>query len=169
MRCWYRNIIIFNFISDTIKVVEGYCDIIVLRHYESGAARVAADAAAVPVINAGDGPGQHPTQVHISQLGTFRHHQLLLQPWSFVPCTSSSLHFNGNHNFISQNFHIRQATSLLIQPCGASEFDWMNGARTPAWFHHTISVLPCRLFWTCTPSNVKSGAWTTLPLVWWET
>ena len=36
----------------------------VLRHYESGAARVAADASGVPVINAGDGPGQHPTQVH---------------------------------------------------------------------------------------------------------
>eukprot|EP00271_Cylindrocystis_brebissonii_P007493 TRINITY_DN21068_c0_g1_i1.p1 TRINITY_DN21068_c0_g1~~TRINITY_DN21068_c0_g1_i1.p1 ORF type:complete len:393 (-),score=59.55 TRINITY_DN21068_c0_g1_i1:269-1447(-) len=49
-------------LQDTIKVVEGYCDIIVLRHYESGAAKVAAGAATVPIINAGDGPGQHPTQ-----------------------------------------------------------------------------------------------------------
>ena len=49
-------------LEDTIRIVEGYSDVIVLRHYESGSARRAADAAAVPIINAGDGPGQHPTQ-----------------------------------------------------------------------------------------------------------
>lgn len=43
--------------------MEGYSDIIVLRHFESGAARRAASTASIPVINAGDGPGQHPTQV----------------------------------------------------------------------------------------------------------
>jgi ornithine carbamoyltransferase len=51
--------------ADTIRTVEGYSDIIVLRHFESGAARRAADTANIPVINAGDGPGQHPTQVNI--------------------------------------------------------------------------------------------------------
>lgn len=50
-------------IADTIRTVEGYTDIIVLRHFESGAARRAATTASIPVINAGDGPGQHPTQV----------------------------------------------------------------------------------------------------------
>ncbi|CAD6247191.1 unnamed protein product [Miscanthus lutarioriparius] len=49
-------------LEDTIRTVEGYSDIIVLRHFESGAARRAADTANIPVINAGDGPGQHPTQ-----------------------------------------------------------------------------------------------------------
>ncbi len=49
-------------LEDTIRIVEGYADVIVLRHYESGSARRAADVASVPVINAGDGPGQHPTQ-----------------------------------------------------------------------------------------------------------
>ncbi|MCY3683467.1 MAG: aspartate carbamoyltransferase [Gemmatimonadetes bacterium] len=49
-------------LEDTIRIVEGYSDVIVLRHYESGSARRAADAASVPIINAGDGPGQHPTQ-----------------------------------------------------------------------------------------------------------
>ncbi|KAL6659159.1 hypothetical protein ACP70R_003199 [Stipagrostis hirtigluma subsp. patula] len=49
-------------LEDTIRTVEGYSDIIVLRHFESGAARRAADTADIPVINAGDGPGQHPTQ-----------------------------------------------------------------------------------------------------------
>lgn len=49
-------------LEDTIRTVEGYSDIIVLRHFDSGAAKQAAAAAAIPVINAGDGPGQHPTQ-----------------------------------------------------------------------------------------------------------
>ncbi|PSR85310.1 Aspartate carbamoyltransferase [Actinidia chinensis var. chinensis] len=49
-------------LEDTIRTVEGYSDIIVMRHFESGAARRAAATASIPVINAGDGPGQHPTQ-----------------------------------------------------------------------------------------------------------
>eukprot|EP00897_Mesotaenium_endlicherianum_P002324 jgi/Mesen1/2119/ME000152S01211 len=49
-------------LADTMRTVEGYADIIVLRHYESGSARVAAEVASIPIINAGDGPGQHPTQ-----------------------------------------------------------------------------------------------------------
>lgn len=49
-------------LEDTIRTVEGYSDIIVMRHFESGAARRAAVTARIPVINAGDGPGQHPTQ-----------------------------------------------------------------------------------------------------------
>jgi aspartate carbamoyltransferase catalytic subunit len=49
-------------LEDSIRTVEGYSDIIVLRHFESGAAKKAADTANIPIINAGDGPGQHPTQ-----------------------------------------------------------------------------------------------------------
>lgn len=49
-------------LEDTIRTVEGYSDIIVMRHFESGAARRAAVTAEIPIINAGDGPGQHPTQ-----------------------------------------------------------------------------------------------------------
>ncbi|XP_047341776.1 aspartate carbamoyltransferase, chloroplastic-like [Impatiens glandulifera] len=49
-------------LEDSIRTVEGYSDIIVMRHFESGAARRAAATASIPVINAGDGPGQHPTQ-----------------------------------------------------------------------------------------------------------
>lgn len=49
-------------LEDTIRTVEGYSDIIVMRHFESGAARRAAATANIPIINAGDGPGQHPTQ-----------------------------------------------------------------------------------------------------------
>jgi len=49
-------------LHDTIKTVEGYADVIVLRHPRIGAAAEAAQATDVPVLNAGDGAGQHPTQ-----------------------------------------------------------------------------------------------------------
>lgn len=49
--------------ADTIRTVENYTDCIVMRHFQQGAAERAARVARVPIINAGDGPGQHPTQV----------------------------------------------------------------------------------------------------------
>eukprot|EP00743_Colponemidia_sp_Colp-15_P005164 GILK01005558.1.p1 GENE.GILK01005558.1~~GILK01005558.1.p1 ORF type:complete len:354 (+),score=62.71 GILK01005558.1:43-1104(+) len=49
-------------LSDTIKCLQSYTDAIVIRHPKMGAAREAADAAIVPVLNAGDGVGEHPTQ-----------------------------------------------------------------------------------------------------------
>jgi aspartate carbamoyltransferase catalytic subunit len=49
-------------LEDTIRIVSGYSDVIVLRHNEEGAARRAAAVSDIPVINAGDGRGQHPTQ-----------------------------------------------------------------------------------------------------------
>ncbi|MFQ6090295.1 MAG: aspartate carbamoyltransferase [Candidatus Bipolaricaulia bacterium] len=49
-------------LHDTIKMVERYADIIVIRHPLEGSARFAADIAEPPVINAGDGANQHPSQ-----------------------------------------------------------------------------------------------------------
>ncbi len=49
-------------LEDTVRTMESYTDAIVLRHPEKGSAARAAAAAAKPVINAGDGPGEHPTQ-----------------------------------------------------------------------------------------------------------
>ncbi len=49
-------------LADTIRTLEQYSDVIVLRHPEIGSAQVAAEAAGIPVINAGDGPGEHPSQ-----------------------------------------------------------------------------------------------------------
>jgi len=49
-------------LPDTVRTLECYADVIVLRHPEIGSAQIAADAASKPVINAGDGPGEHPTQ-----------------------------------------------------------------------------------------------------------
>jgi aspartate carbamoyltransferase catalytic subunit len=49
-------------LEDTIQILNGYADVIVIRHYEVGAAKRAAAVSHAPVINAGDGAGQHPTQ-----------------------------------------------------------------------------------------------------------
>jgi len=49
-------------LEDTIRIVNGYVDVIVLRHTEVGAAKRASLVSRVPIINAGDGAGQHPTQ-----------------------------------------------------------------------------------------------------------
>ena len=49
-------------IEDSIRIIAGYSDAIVLRHPQTGAAKVAARVSNVPVINAGDGSGEHPTQ-----------------------------------------------------------------------------------------------------------
>jgi aspartate carbamoyltransferase catalytic subunit len=49
-------------LHDTIKMVSSYCDLIVMRHPIEGSARYASEVASVPVINAGDGVNQHPTQ-----------------------------------------------------------------------------------------------------------
>jgi len=55
-------------LADTIRTVDQYVDLIVLRHPQVGAAREAADAALAPVINGGDGTGQHPTQALLDLL-----------------------------------------------------------------------------------------------------
>jgi aspartate carbamoyltransferase catalytic subunit len=49
-------------LNDTIRIVSNYCDLIVMRHPLEGSARFASEIASVPVINAGDGANQHPTQ-----------------------------------------------------------------------------------------------------------
>jgi aspartate carbamoyltransferase catalytic subunit len=50
-------------IKDTIHMLEYYADVIVMRHFEQGAPHEAAKWATIPIINAGDGWGEHPTQV----------------------------------------------------------------------------------------------------------
>lgn len=49
-------------LADTIRMADSYSDVIVVRHPQEGAARLAAEFADVPVLNAGDGAGRHPTQ-----------------------------------------------------------------------------------------------------------
>jgi aspartate carbamoyltransferase catalytic subunit len=59
-------------LEDTIKVINAYADGIILRHPEKGAAQRAADVSAVPIINAGDGIGEHPTQALLDVYSIYR-------------------------------------------------------------------------------------------------
>lgn len=58
-------------LADTVRIVSAYCDIIVIRHPLAGSAKVAADVSDKPVINAGDGTREHPTQT-LTDLFTIR-------------------------------------------------------------------------------------------------
>ncbi|HJS20787.1 MAG TPA: aspartate carbamoyltransferase [Anaerolineales bacterium] len=58
-------------LPDTIRTLESYADVIVLRHPETGSAAIAARAARKPVINAGDGIGEHPTQALLDTFTIF--------------------------------------------------------------------------------------------------
>jgi aspartate carbamoyltransferase catalytic subunit len=59
----FSSVVAGESLADTIRVVNNYADVIVLRHNEIGGAKCAAEVSTVPVINAGDGKGgQHPTQ-----------------------------------------------------------------------------------------------------------
>lgn len=61
-------------LEDTIRVFEAYCDAIVIRHPEVGAAKKAADAASfVPILNAGDGTNEHPTQALFDLYTIYEH------------------------------------------------------------------------------------------------
>ena len=55
---WYQESI-----KDTVKMLEFYGDVIVMRHFQKGAPHEAAKWASVPIINGGDGWGEHPTQI----------------------------------------------------------------------------------------------------------
>lgn len=58
---------------DSTRIMNGYADIIVMRHHEAGSAKKAADVSRIPIINAGDGSGQHPTQA-LLDLYTIKDH-----------------------------------------------------------------------------------------------
>ncbi|HSK66633.1 MAG TPA: aspartate carbamoyltransferase [Anaerolineales bacterium] len=58
-------------LTDTIRTLECYADVIVLRHPETGSAAIAAKAARKPIINAGDGIGEHPTQALLDTFTIF--------------------------------------------------------------------------------------------------
>lgn len=97
---------------DTIKMVHTYSDVIVIRHPLEGAARLAAEASSKPVINAGDGANQHPTQtlldlytiqkvkgkldnLHIGMLGDLKYGRTVHS------LTSALSHFNPTFYFIA--------------------------------------------------------------------
>ena len=59
-------------LKDTIMMVSNYADIIVMRHYLEGAARYASEVTTVPIVNAGDGANQHPSQTMLDLYSIYK-------------------------------------------------------------------------------------------------
>lgn len=59
-------------LEDTARVISSYCDVVVLRHNKEGSAKLFSEVSSVPVINAGDGKGQHPTQALLDVYTIYR-------------------------------------------------------------------------------------------------
>ncbi|GAA5494647.1 aspartate carbamoyltransferase catalytic subunit [Rubritalea halochordaticola] len=67
-------------IEDTIRIVGGYADIIAIRTKQKGEAKLAAHYSPVPVLNGGDGSGEHPTQSLLDLYTIFKHHKIGEKP-----------------------------------------------------------------------------------------
>jgi len=59
-------------LKDTIKMVANYADLIIMRHYLDGAARYASEVTDIPIINAGDGANQHPSQTMLDMYSIYK-------------------------------------------------------------------------------------------------
>ncbi|GHT64862.1 aspartate carbamoyltransferase [Bacteroidia bacterium] len=59
-------------LKDTIKMVSNYADLIIMRHYLEGAARYASEITDIPIINAGDGANQHPSQTMLDLYSIYK-------------------------------------------------------------------------------------------------
>jgi aspartate carbamoyltransferase catalytic subunit len=126
-------------LHDTIRTLEQYSDVIVLRHPETGSAKIAAAAAEIPVINAGDGTGEHPTQalldlftiqeelgaldgLHVAMVGDLRYGRTVHS------LTQLLLNYNVRFSFVSPE--------ILRLP-----LDYMNQVRAAKKeVHETYSV-----------------------------
>ena len=110
-------------LADTIKVISGYCDVIVMRHPEEGSVAKAASDASVAVINAGDGPHEHPTQTILDiytimkEKGTLENLKIgfvgdLKYGRTVHSLTTALSHFNPEFYFISPDSLKMPATYL---------------------------------------------------------
>ncbi|MCI2430282.1 aspartate carbamoyltransferase [Candidatus Acetothermia bacterium] len=101
-------------LQDTAKVVEKYADIIVIRHPLEGSARWVADTVSIPVINAGDGANQHPTQT-LTDLFTIQKFQARLDDLK-IGLVGDLKYGRTVHSLALSLTRFRQITLRLISP-----------------------------------------------------
>lgn len=101
-------------VSDTVRVVSGYADIIAMRHPKEGAPFVAAQKVDIPVINAGDGGHNHPTQT-LTDLMTIRREKGRLDNLTIGMC--GDLKFGRTvHSLIKALSRYENITFVMISP-----------------------------------------------------
>jgi aspartate carbamoyltransferase catalytic subunit len=91
--------------EDTIRVVSGYVDLLVLRHPDAGSAQIASTVSSVPVINAGDGAHEHPTQAFLDLYTIWKHYEVSRRGVTYRPLR---IVFHGD------NRHSRTVRSLAL-------------------------------------------------------
>ena len=101
-------------VSDTIRVISCYADICAMRHPKEGAPMVAAEKSGIPVINAGDGGHQHPTQT-LTDLMTIRELRGSLDNFTIGLC--GDLKFGRTvHSLIRSLIRYKNVNFILISP-----------------------------------------------------
>ena len=101
-------------VADTIRVVSHYADICAIRHPKEGAPKVAADFSGIPVVNAGDGGHQHPTQT-LADLMTIRELRGSLDNFTIGIC--GDLKFGRTvHSLINALVRYPNVRFILISP-----------------------------------------------------
>lgn len=101
-------------VADTIRVVSNYADICALRHPKEGAPRVAADFSGIPIVNAGDGGHEHPTQT-LADLMTIRELHRSLDNFTIGLC--GDLKFGRTvHSLIHALVRNKNVRFILISP-----------------------------------------------------
>ena len=109
-------------LEDTIRTIENYCQIIALRHFEAGAAQRAAAISKVPVINAGDGPNEHPTQTLLDML-TIRRECGKLDNLKVVMC--GDLKHTRSTNSLTLGLSNYNVDFTFVQPKGFETSEWI--------------------------------------------
>jgi len=125
-------------LKDTIKTIANYCDLIVIRHPLEGSARYASEISKVPIINAGDGANQHPTQTLLDLYsiqktqGTLENLNIFLVGDLKYGRTVHSLlmamsKFNTTFNFISpQELKIPNEYKLFLDNIGLKYYEHLD-------------------------------------------
>jgi aspartate carbamoyltransferase catalytic subunit len=100
-------------LADTVRMAAAYADVIVLRHPHEGAARLAAEFSGVPVLNGGDGAGQHPTQ---TLLDLFTIHHRLGEVKGSKVAIIGDLKFGRTAHSLSYALALMGAKVTLVSP-----------------------------------------------------
>jgi aspartate carbamoyltransferase len=100
-------------LPDTIRTLECYADVIVIRHPELGSAAKAAEAAHKPVVNAGDGVGEHPTQ---ALLDAFTIHEELVQMDDLTVTMLGDLKYGRTVHSLSRLLSLYNARLNYVSP-----------------------------------------------------
>ena len=110
-------------LADTARIISSYTDAIIIRHPKDGAARVLAEFSAVPVINAGDGTNQHPSQT-LLDLVTIQETQGRLD--KLVIAMAGDLKYGRTVHSLAQAMKRHQAEFIFVSPPSLAMPDYIT-------------------------------------------